>query len=132
MQRVAFLELSCATHYAVAPIGSNVALMETLTAAIARALRMELARHDMSASEFAARIGTSKSNVSRWVNGSVEMRTTQLDLIARGLGMSPGDLVALADKVRRDDDADPLPPDAFTKGDLGLAADVDPDRGAGG
>lgn len=106
--------------------------METLTAAIARALRMELARHDMSASEFAARIGTSKSNVSRWVNGSVEMRTTQLDLIARGLGMSPGDLVALADKVRRDDDADPLPPDAFTKGDLGLAADVDPDRGAGG
>ena len=132
MQRGAFLELSCATHYAVAPIGSNVALMETLTAAIARALRMELARHDMSASEFAARIGTSKSNVSRWVNGSVEMRTTQLDLIARGLGMSPGDLVALADKVRRDDDADPLPPDAFTKGDLGLAADVDPGRGAGG
>lgn len=106
--------------------------METLTAAIARALRMELARHDMSASEFAARIGTSKSNVSRWVNGSVEMRTTQLDLISRGLGMSPGDLVALADKVRRDADADadPLPPDAFTKGDLGLAADVDLDKGA--
>lgn len=104
--------------------------METLTAAIARALRMELARHDMSAAEFAARIGTSKSNVSRWVNGTVEMRTSQLDLIATGLGMTAGELVTLAGSVRRtDSDADPLPPGAFTKGDLDLAADKADDEG---
>lgn len=101
--------------------------METLTAAIARALRMELARHDMTASEFAAKVGTSKSNVSRWTNGSVEMRTSHLDLIARALDMSAAELMAVAESVRRSDlDEDPLPSGAFTKGDLGLAADIDP------
>lgn len=100
--------------------------MDTLTQALARALRMELARRDTSAAAFAAQIGTSKSNVSRWTKGQVEMRTTQLELIADGLDMTPSALMALAESVRQDDpDADPIAPDAFTKGDLGLAADTE-------
>lgn len=100
--------------------------METLTEAIARALRMELARRDITAAAFAAQIGTSKSNVSRWTKGQVEMRTSQLELIAAGLDMSPSDLIALAESVRQvDPDADPIPRGEFTKGDLGLAAETD-------
>lgn len=105
--------------------------METLSKAIGRALRMELERRDLNAASFALRIGTSKSNLSRWTSGAVDMRTSQLELIANGLGIPASQLVALAESVRQEIvDADPLPAGAFSKGDLDLAADVDPDAKA--
>lgn len=77
--------------------------METLTEAIARAVRMELGRRNMTDAAFALSIGTNKSNVSRWTNGQVEMKASTIELLARGLGMTPAELVAMAEAVREDD-----------------------------
>lgn len=69
-----------------------------------------------------------------WESGERVADISQLAAIALALGIDPTDFVqrisARVAEVHADFDADPLPAGAFSKGDLDLAADVDPDAKA--
>lgn len=61
---------------------------ESISKAIARRIREELARVDLSVSEVARRLGTTQQRLSRRMTGSTEWEITDLDEFCRRAGIS--------------------------------------------
>ena len=95
----------------------------TLSQRLAREVRAEAARQNLTQSTLAERAGVNRVTLRRYF--FTEERDAPMDavfLVAKALGMSAGSL------VQRAEDADPIALGGF--GDYDLAADVDPDAKA--
>jgi transcriptional regulator with XRE-family HTH domain len=60
---------------------------------VAANVRAELARHRITQTEVAERLGVSRQNVAQRLNGTVDFRVGELISIASMLGISIADLV---------------------------------------
>lgn len=66
---------------------------------IATAIRMEMAKRNMTAKQISEATGLSKWQVSRTINGRREATILEIDAISGALGVTPWDLVRSAREV---------------------------------
>lgn len=118
----------------VVRMGDNARTRSPWSEAAARTIRAERAAADLSQAAVIKAAGLSRSTYLRLESGERVADISQLAAIALALGIDPTDFVqrisARVAEVHADFVADPLPAGAFSKGDLDLAADVDPDAKA--
>jgi DNA-binding Xre family transcriptional regulator len=73
------------------------------TRALAAALRGCLGERDMLAKDLSTASGIPKSTLSRILSGKTAIWTDQLDALCRALSVSPLELIARAERIRRND-----------------------------
>lgn len=113
-------------------MGDNARTRSPWSEAAARTIRAERAAAGLSQAAVIKAADLSRSTYLRLESGERVADISQLAAIALALGIEPTDFVErISARVAEVDmGADPLPPGAFTKGDLDLAADTDADAKA--
>ena len=108
-------------------MGDNARTRSPWSEAAARTIRAERAAAGLSQAAVIAAAGLSRSTYLRLEAGERVADISQLAAIASALGIETTDFIGrISSRVADvDPDADPIPPGAFSKGDLDLAADED-------
>lgn len=83
----------------IAHMQENDPLSGTRPSPVGVAVRIQLLKQGLSASQLADRVGISRSGMSRRLLGETDMTVGELFAIAEALGIKPVDLIAEAEKA---------------------------------